>query len=216
MRLCTIEGCTNKAAGFSTLCHRHKRIKRRHGHPSQICITVADLKPYRRRVRDRMVKHSENHAWSILRDRWMRILSIAEGNEAKSSKFRYQRKAHEEIARLGKDVSPDAVIEMTLAMYLLQEDQPRVFRSDRAFDFQLVRRVRGLAETNAGEYWDHKEQRTRRVYRDLPPKSAEIIADYLKATFAVAGLYVARLEEKEMDMERQEKVRLQEALEVMG
>jgi hypothetical protein len=194
------------------LCERHKRIKRRHGHPEQQGITVAFLSPYRQRVKARMVKNADNPAWGILRQRWERVLGMTQG-KGQSPTARHHREAMSELDKLGKDVDAAVICEVALAMYLLQDDQPRRFKSDTAFDFQLVRRVRGLTDANAGEYWDQKKQRTKRVYRDLPPRTVLTLADYFKATFGVAGLYVARLEQEEMDRELMDKVSLQDALE---
>lgn len=212
MTICTAASCKCEAVGYSNLCDRHKRVKRRHGHPDQKGITVADLKTYQKRVKARMVKNKDSNAWGILRERWSRVTSLAQGSQVPSSIFKHQRKALEEISKLGTSIYPEAVIEVVLAMYLMQEEEPRRFKSDRAFDFQLVRRVRGLADINAGQYWDQKQQRTKRVYRDLPPTVTVTIAEYLKTAFGVAGLYVARLEQQEADRELLQKVELQKAL----
>ena len=81
MKQCEVTGCGESRKGYSTLCDRHKRIKRRHGHPDQDGITVADLKPYRKRVKTRMTKNKGSNAWGILRERWSRITSMAPGTE---------------------------------------------------------------------------------------------------------------------------------------
>ncbi len=169
------------------------------------------LKPYRKRVKARMVKNKANPTWSILKQRFQRLLELAKDTHG-GSVFRHQRKALEELSRLKTDADPDVITEVALAMYLLQEDQPRIFKSDTAFDFQLVRRIRTLADTNAGEYWDNKEQRTKRVYRDLPPRVVTTMAEYLKGIYGAAGLTVARLEQEELDKELDEKMQLQDAL----
>ena len=109
----------------------------------------------------------------------------------------------------------EALVETALAMFLMQEEQPRRFKSDAAFDAQLARRARALTDTNAGTYWDDKTKRTKRVYRDVTPRTLAVIAEYLKAAFGVAGLYVARLERKEQDRNKNEQAALTSALEAL-
>ena len=211
MKQCVAAGFREPVTGYSTLCDRHKRIKRRHGHPEQEGVTVEDIKPYRSRVRARMDKNSNSPAWGILRQRWAKVLE-ATREEPGEVGFNYQRRALEEIAKLSV-IDPDEIAEVVLAMYLLQEEQPRRFKSDDAFEFQLARRVRGLVDMNAGVYWDQDKQRIKKVYRDVPPKVTLVVAEYLKAAFGVAALHVARLEQEEATKVRTERESLQEALE---
>jgi len=63
---------------------------------------------------------------------------------------RYKRLAAYELRRLADHVTPERVIETVLAIYLMQDQDPRRFRSDTVFWTQLVRRVRGLTKANAG------------------------------------------------------------------
>ena len=81
-------------------------------------------------------------------------------------------------------------------MYLMQDQRSRGFVSDEAFDFQMVRRVRGLTDTNAGSYWDHREQRARRVYRDIPPRVTQAMAFILKEAFGAPAIFLADKERK--------------------
>jgi hypothetical protein len=73
-------------------------------------------------------------------------------------------------------------------MFIFQEQQPRRFSSDAAFDFQLVRRVLRLAPANAGTYWDHKESRSRKVYRDVPPRVIRTLAVPLKESCSTSTI----------------------------
>jgi superfamily I DNA/RNA helicase len=54
-----------------------------------------------------------------------------------------------------------------LAMCMMEELDRRRFRSDPGFRFQLVRRVRALADVSAGQKYDHRSGKVRRVYREL-------------------------------------------------
>ena len=66
------------------------------------------------------------------------------------------RKAAEEVLKVAEVATPRDVIETVLAVFVMQELDPRRFRSDPGFRFQLVRRMRALADVSAGQRWDHK------------------------------------------------------------
>jgi hypothetical protein len=104
------------------------------------------------------------------------------------------------------------VIEVALAMYLLQVENPHRFKSDNAFGAQLARRVRSLASTSIGSYYDPKLRKVKSVYRDTKPKTIAILAKILQDTFGVAGLTVAHLERHEIQKLKDEKQALHDAL----
>lgn len=92
----------------------------------------------------------------------------------------------------------------------------RRFLSDRAFDFQLSRRVRALSDVNAaGTYFDHKTGKTKRVYRDVLPGTLMALAEPLKAAFGVAGLYLAELDKRDEKSKAAKKMELISALKEM-
>jgi len=216
MKPCRLIHCAAEAGGYGTLCYTHKRRFRRHGHPEQDSITVQELKPLRKRIKARMALNKTNPAWQLLRDRWTAIEEHAKrltASYANGSPFNvYEREAWMNIEQIASYAAINDVIEISLAMYLLQEERPGRFKSDLAFNSQLVRRVRSLAPSNTAEYIDYKTGRTKRVYRDAKPKTIAIVAHVLKETFGVAGLTVSRLERSELSKHRQEQAALHAAL----
>jgi hypothetical protein len=86
----------------------------------------------------------------------------------------------------------------------MQELQPRRFRSDRAFRTQLVRRVRGLTDLNAGSWFDHQTGKTKRAYKELSPRAAAVMSQWLADAFGGVGLHLTRLEQNEADKKQQE------------
>ena len=214
---CSVPQCHQQTAGYSTLCERHKRAQRRHGHPEQVGVTVNELAPYRRRVVSRMKKNSGSDAWNILRQRWDKIMESARQTEAVyrsgTAHVTYDRQALLELFKIGNNVEVNALIETTLAIYLMQLEQPHRFKTDTAFDMQLARRVRGLTDTNAGTYWDNKTKKTKRVYKDIPPRTLMALAEHIKTSFGVAGVYVAKLEQQEAEQQNNERAALAAALE---
>lgn len=216
MKACSWAHCLAEAGGYGTLCYTHKRRFRRHGHPEQESITVQELKPLRKRIKTRMVHNKSNPTWQLLRDRWTAIEDHAKRlatSYANGSPFNsHEREAWMSIEQIASYADASDVIEVSLAMYLLQEERPGRFKSDLAFNSQLARRVRNLAPCNTAEYIDYKTGRTKRVYRDAKPRTIAIIAHVLKETFGVAGLTVSRLERSELHTLRNEAVALHAAL----
>lgn len=215
-RQCAASGCTSLAAGFSNLCSGHRKTKTRHGHPIQTAISATRLAPYLRRVQARHRANIDNAAWSILGKRWSVVveesLRTLEAYRGGAASVRHHVQAAEQVRTLDGLGDPMAVAHVALAMYLMADAEPRAFRSDDAFDYQLVRRVRALAPVNSGTYWCHKERRTKRVYRDLPPRVVAVLAHQLKEAFGLAGLQLAGIERRTVDREEVERKRLWDAI----
>ena len=99
------------------------------------------------------------------------------------------------------------MIQVLLAMYVMEELEQRRFRSDPGFRFQLVRRVRALADVNAGTRYDYKSNKVRRVYREMSPRAVAMIGQWLADTLGGAGARLAKMERE--DQERQDRERSQ-------
>lgn len=210
MNCCITSNCLRPRQGFSTYCTHHKQTLRRHGAPDQQGVTSHELKPYVTLVEARKAKNPTSDAWRLLEARWGVVQdharAVLQRYEEGKVGIRHERIACQHLATIGRNVEPWQVARTALAMYLLQDQRPTRFKSDQAFDYQLVRRVRGLTEMNAGTYWDHREQRTKRVYRDIPPRVIKAMAYSLKAAFGGPGLALAgreRQNRKEVHEERQ-------------
>lgn len=216
-RPCRTPGCHEAAHGFSPFCENHKKTARRHGAPTQQGVTVHELKPYVALVEARKAKNPGSEVWTILTARWEAVLSHAQGVLQRHADghigVRWERLAAHHLVTIGRDVEPWSVVKTALAMFLMLDQRPIRFASDAAFDHQLVRRVRGLTDTNAGTYWDHQEQRSKRVYRDIPPRVILTMAQPLRAAFGASGLMLAAKEREEVDKANEERLRLAAALE---
>jgi hypothetical protein len=148
--------------------------------------------------------------------RWEALIDIAKAEQDRYltgvAHNRYEAEAWFNVAKIGAHATAMEVLEVALSMYLLQVENPRRFKSDNAFGGQLARRVRCLAPTSVGSYYDHKARKVKSVYRDAKPKTTAILARILQDTFGVAGLTVAHLERHEMDKQRKEQKALHDAL----
>jgi hypothetical protein len=198
---CRVSGCSGRSSRFGQLCSAHRSRDRRHGDPEQISVTVAELKPHLKAVRDRMVKNADKPLWPMLEARWGVLMDNAQGTLGSRQQGRvgqrHQTKAAQELVKLGGEVDAREVAEMIGALYLLADYKPERFKTDRAFMLQLVRRVRSLTDVNAGEYFDHKTGKQKRVYRDVSPKAAEVMGAMLVEVFGVVGLQLAKLERED-------------------
>lgn len=174
------------------------------------------MRPYVSRVKARQAKNKGSDAWGILAGRWEALVGhsrvISERYASGAVSIRHERMAAHQVTTLAGAVPADNVVQTALAMYLLAQDRPNRFQSDRAFRFELVRRVRGLSDVNAGTYWDQKAGRSRRVYRDLPPRVVEVLGHWLAEAFGGAGLALAGKEREDAERAAQEHQRLAAAL----
>jgi hypothetical protein len=98
-------------------------------------------------------------------------------------------------------------------MVVMQAFDPWRFRSDRAFWFQLVRRVRALAEINIGKSVDQETGKVKRNYRDLPPRACEALARIILESIGIAGAKIAQLEQQELEKQADQRTKLYKELE---
>ena len=208
MHYCAVPGCNRPATRWGRLCSSHKTHLRRHGDTRQESVSKYHLKPYLVAVQARIDANPNSPLWGRIEDRWRALQDHAAGvvtawrNGKPGS--RHVRLACQEVVKIGQQVGAGEIVKTALAMYLMQDAAPRRFASDDGFLFQLVRRVRGLADMNFGSWYDPESGKTRRVYRDLPPKVTRVMGQLLAETFGVAGLLLARKDQEDRSARRKE------------
>jgi hypothetical protein len=196
---CRITACSNaRATRWSSYCTSHRNRNRRHGHPLQDSIKKNTLEPYVDRVRQRIIRNANSEAWSLILRRWEALVRYCAELVAAYRRGlphqRHQRQAASALLQVSDHVSQTAVMETCLALYLHQDEQPRCYRSDRAFLFQMARRVHSLTETSVGAWFNHRTGKVSKVYRDMPPRATEWMGQWLAEGFGAAGLHLAQLE----------------------
>lgn len=216
-RLCGVRNCSSPTASrFAGYCHLHQANQRRHGHVDQRAVSKAQTKRYIATVRARIAKNAHNPAWTTLDERWRALVERANEIVARFERgapcSRFEKIAAYEVVKLGGDVPPRAVVEMTLAMVLMRELEPRSFVSDGAFWVQVARRVRGLTDLNYGERYIHSTGKVRRCYRELSPRAAIMLGRWLAETLGIGGLHIARLERADSEKAISERRSLHDAL----
>ncbi len=125
---------------------------------------------------------------------------------------RWDVEAAAEIVKVADQATADAAWMAAVGMVMLREAEPSRFATERSFRVQLGRRVRQLALTNRGSFWNAAEGRTHRVYRDPSPRAAVLVGDLLLNVFGVAGIYMAKQERAEADAKAAERTAFYEAL----
>lgn len=215
-RRCAVAICGQPTSGYSIHCEAHKRTLRRHGHAEQTGVTVHELAAHRKRVEARRAKNPANPTWAMLEAHWEALTGHAEATlqaySAGDAAISYERHTAQQLVRLRDAVPARDVIDTALAMYSLQVERPARFKSDRAFLFQLSRRVRGLAGVDAGSRWSHSEGRMKKTYTEVPPKVLACLGASLQTAFGIAGLRLAELDKKDAAGKQAEKLALHDAL----
>ena len=214
---CRVQGCSGKSSRYGVYCTTHKARDRRHGDPVQETITAASLQPYRSAIRARIRRNPSNPLWSLLEANWRETVAEAEGfiSDAMASGLgarRYVMAACREVVKLSKHVEPREIAETALAMFLLQDQEPRRFKSDRGFRVQLSRRLRALTDVNVGTYINPTTGKPTRVYRELTPRVAEELGRMASVTFGGAGVMLAELERKQAQDNRQRRAEMAQAI----
>lgn len=218
-RTCRAPGCGARTTRYGRFCSTDKSRSRRHGHPEQTAVTKADLAAYLKLVRARIAKNERSPLWAECEARWDAVVERARHTlnalERGQAGYRHERIAAQEMVKLADHVEATQVVETTFALFLLEDCQPRRFRSDQAFRFQLVRRLRGLTDLNAGVWFNHKTGRTHRAYRELAPRAVATFAKWVVEALGGIGLYLARLEREQEEARQRSANALAGALEAL-
>lgn len=216
-QICRVPGCSSETASrFSQYCRNHKARLRRHGAVDQEGVTAKDLKPYIDRVRRRIEKNADSPAWGTLDARWDAVHQhaneIIRHFESGRPGRAYERRAASEVTKLAGATAARNVVVTALAMFMMQQLEPRRFRSDAAFRFELVHRVRSLGNMSAGRSYDHTSGKVRKVYRELAPRAVTVMGSWIAEAFGAAGLHLSRLEEADFERRESQRVELHKAL----
>lgn len=221
LSMCAASGCGRPTASkFSNHCQAHKSALRRHGHPDQTGVTKAELKPYLGIVADWIARNANNPAWAKLEARWAAVQVHASGIVAASDHGRpcvaWEAQAAREVARLAVLVAPRDLLQVVAAMVVVQDVDPRRFRSDQAFRTQVVRRVRGLTEANAIVSTDAVSGKARTTYSDLAPRATAVLGAWLIEAFGLAGTHIARKEREAREARQSAALALHADLEALA
>lgn len=220
MKTCAVGGCEAPAEGYGHHCNKHRARERRHGHPEQEGVTVADLRRQTKLLGEWLARRGNAEA---IRDRfranWKAVVQHAQGEllAMRGNPFRaYERGAYEDIRKVAGEVNPDEVAMTCVAMGFMWQDQPRRFRSDKAFWVQMGRRFRTLTDHHVASRWDNEAGRVKRVYRDPSAGQAEFLGRLLSTAFAPLGFKIKEIKELEYGANQNRMKAALDALEADG
>jgi hypothetical protein len=207
MRQCKADGCFKYAKGFSSWCDHHRRNLARHGHPHQQGIKKADLKPYRKVVREYLEKLTSRNPQGILEEIWKRTVDEAQSfikyAQQGQPYNRHELQAYRAIVALAEQQDGLKVGETLIAMGYWLEFDPSFWRHDNGFRYQTVRMLLRLNPKEAAYNW-HDGNMTRSVYRDVPPRTIEHLWAMVEGTGLIGyGVEMARREAKTSEIRRQ-------------
>lgn len=201
--ICRVPGCGKLTdRHYAVHCTGHRKRHRLHGDAEQRTLRLEMLAPYVKTVEDRIKANPKSPLWGLLENAWAQLVRQAE--EAVALKeagpfIAYRVGAAEFLLQVARQSTAREVYTRVLACCLMRDREPRFFHSPRGFAFQMTRMVRLLVELEAPTYWDHKHQRTRRVYKVPNQKATEFSAALLTQAFGRAGLQFAHQERERVE-----------------
>jgi hypothetical protein len=211
---CRVPGCTStKGHHLAIYCFAHEKANRRHGHPEATAVLQRELKPHMKRVEARLARNPDADL-TVFFDRWKAVVKcandiLAEERAGKAGN-RHAKEAARLVSRIDTDLkeAPDGlmpILKTVCTLHIMAYYEPRRFKSDRAFDFAVVRKIAALTDTSVGSWFNHRDNRVHRVQHDLHPRTVDILARWIRNAIGVLGVQFARLEERDEERRRQQR-----------
>jgi hypothetical protein len=196
--VCSISGCSQKAAKFSAMCRTHITATRRWGHALQRPIAKGELKRLNQLTTSILAARS-NHAeiQKALQDRYeslsMQVRADAGRTGASTKTFLQSTKV---LRIICNEVEPTQVIQLGVSIgYLAAEDKNR-FRSDNAFFASCGRRAWLLSNSAFRCHRNFQTGTNRRTAMDLRPRTQVEVGRRLVEAFAITGMKLHEIERR--------------------
>lgn len=172
-----------------------------HGDAQQEAIKKYDLKPLidaARRIVDRdssgKLKDVLARFHAGLQDYALGVKSdLASGQRVP----KWTARGAEQVAKVMIETDPVSCACVVASVFMLREQQPYRFASQRGFEFELVRAFRKQIDTSWGKYWNDKKSISKSVYKELTPRCVEAIATLLTYTYVPVATKIITLYQKE-------------------
>jgi len=215
---CIVPGCQNPArvvpfghGGWGRICEPCRQRGIRQGDPRQQRLLKSDVTPYVHRV-EKLIQLTGNgeRVEVALKDISRILAEVARDPAARAvvrrlrhlegSKpwvVRWKVQATNEILRVVQDTDAVQSGILVAAVFLLQSKQPHRFISPLAFQYQLTRVWRARTFLSVGSYWDNQRGKVTRIYRELPRRSTEIIAEYLTVSYAKFVAFILKADREQ-------------------
>ena len=211
---CVTPGCERLArsvrtttwSGFGRVCTQCYKLAYRNGDPKQQPLRVPEIAPYIRRV-SKLIRLTGNRerVEESLKDTARVFTEAMQSPETWASSpmkpwvARWRRKATDEALRVLQDTDPVKSGILVGAVFLLRSMELHRFITPLAFNYQLTRIWRGQTLISYASYWSETAGRVTRLYRDLPRRSTEEIAQYLTTAYERFVRYILEADRKQAD-----------------
>jgi hypothetical protein len=185
------------------MCELHRQRWRRNGEPTQERITKKEVRPYVRQARQIVERDTSGRIETalqqihgILRDHTAVIVGDAERGRWVA---KWQERAAQETLNVLSDVDAVTCGVTIGGVFLLRLVEPRLFKSDRGFTFQLARLFRGQTDLSYGEYYNYQTGKTKKTYKDLPTQVVHEIGRLLIEVYARWAGHLLQIERRERE-----------------
>ncbi len=139
--LCAVSHCPHPVHNIGRYCRHHDNVDKRTGHPLGRTITEREVKSYRDLARSFIDRHQDHPGIKAGVDWLQRLVRHAVEPNTVTVNTPPQSRANQWLAKMNREgVDPADMLAIIVAMHVLQEIQPRLFRSDRHFKHQLITR----------------------------------------------------------------------------
>ena len=203
---------TVRSNGFTVYCWSCHALDVRYGHPTQRRITQKALtKPLAAVARLR--KRNPNADWHMMAENWnilvRRCQEIAHSNDAD---VKYRRQAANVIVQLAESLSADEVVNVIAVCYIIEDQNPYFFSTDRAFWCCMLHCLRRTGKSGRVFHVGRKDCRSHATYRVLHKRTRDVACDFIVEHMATVGVFIARAEVKHQEAQAAHKAALMETL----
>lgn len=191
-RLCDVQGCQRQTQKWGKYCEAHDNTNERTGHPDGYTVRVSTLKPYLDMASE-FIRDHKGHPAIQAALRWLVVLVYCDRppvNHLGQNAPPHLR-VNRWLDKMKKQgIRPEEMLAMIAAFYLLREDHPRDFKSDRHFNHQLVVRFLRMIRAPWSERW--AEGKPYRRYDRVTVKVRELLSRQINEALGLMCLRMAR------------------------
>ncbi len=210
---CLVPGCTTPARmnpwaareKHSRFCRRHYECARRHGDPLQPTVRIQVLRPLVREIKKLIDRDKTGKLEAVATQLSLNLRDYAEDviTEIEAGRLvPYWTAAGAcELLKALTQSTPVECACAAAALFLLRERDPRQFVSEWGWGHEFVRAWRKQCSVTAiGSFWDHRNQKHQRKYRELPFRVVRRMSQLLITTYAPFASRVINLDRKKLKM----------------
>jgi hypothetical protein len=192
-RRCEVQGCGVPVQKIGRYCERHDGVNQRTGHPIGTTIRAGQISPFVKRASQYIRKHQDHVAVAACLQLLREYVYAPQSSVAHIHRSATPRQRLDHwLGRLKRaGVFDHELMSVVVALYMLREDQPHVFRSDRHFRHQLALRFLRKAPAPPVLKWRGGTGGLR--YDRISVGTRELLARELESGIGLACFRMAKL-----------------------